>query len=538
MTIPEQIKNKLQLKESCEVEYKSAAGGFPVKEFWITFSAFANTNGGTIVLGVKQKGNQFIPDGLSEELVGKYRKQFWDDAHNKSCVNYPMLVESDVQKFETEGGQRLLIFRVPRASHDMRPIFLHGNPLGNTYKRRDEGDYQCSDDEVRQMFSDANNMRQSADSRILRNYTMDDIDLPTLQQYRRAYDKKHEDHPWTMVDDMKFLENIGAYRKDRVNSVEGFTVAGMLMFGKTQSITDPECCQEFFPDYRERLSDDPQIRWTNRVYPDGTWEANLYQFFTRVLPMLQHALPVPFSLDEQQRRNETTTAHTSLREALANSLIHAAYTVRGNVVVDRYFDRIVISNPGTMLVSLEEFYEGGHSICRNPLLQKMFVFLGIGEKGGTGADVIAKGWADNGWAIPTLCEKTAPDRVETVLYVSGNTTETTAVTTETTTETLGDKTRFIRKIGDKLATNKEIGDKLAIKPFIGDKIAINEDVVDKLADIMVFLKQHPRSKSADVAELMGMGTSNVRNYLNCLVLLELVSTDGANKNRVYSITEI
>ena len=538
MTIPEQIKNKLQLKESCEVEYKSAVGGFPVKEFWITFSAFANTNGGTIVLGVKQKGKQFIPDGLSEELVGKYRKQFWDDAHNKSCVNYPMLVESDVQEFETEGGQRLLIFRVPRASHDMRPIFLHGNPLGNTYKRRDEGDYQCSDDEVRQMFSDANNMRQSADSRILRNYTMDDIDLPTLQQYRRAYDKKHEYHPWTMVDDMKFLENIGAYRKDRVNSVEGFTVAGMLMFGKTQSITDPECCQEFFPDYRERLSDDPQIRWTNRVYPDGTWEANLYQFFTRVLPMLQHALPVPFSLDEQQRRNETTTAHTSLREALANSLIHAAYTVRGNVVIDRYFDRIVISNPGTMLVSLEEFYEGGHSICRNPLIQKMFVFIGIGEKGGTGADVIAKGWADNGWAIPTLCEKTAPDRVETVLYVSVNTTEATAVTTETTTETLGDKTRFIRKIGDKLATNKEICDKLAIKPFIGDKMAINEEVVDKLADIMVFLKQHPRSKSADVAELMGMGTSNVRNYLNCLVLLELVSTDGANKNRVYSITQM
>ncbi|MBQ0030009.1 MAG: putative DNA binding domain-containing protein [Bacteroidales bacterium] len=529
MTIPEQIKNKLQLKESCEVEYKSAAGGFPVKEFWITFSAFANTNGGTIVLGVKQKGKQFIPDGLSEELVGKYRKQFWDDAHNKSCVNYPMLVESDVQEFETEGGQRLLIFRVPRASHDMRPIFLHGNPLGNTYKRRDEGDYQCSDDEVRQMFSDANNMRQSADSRILRNYTMDDIDLPTLQQYRRAYDKKHEDHPWTMVDDMKFLENIGAYRKDRVNSIEGFTVAGMLMFGKTQSITDPECCQEFFPDYRERLSDDPQIRWTNRVYPDGTWEANLYQFFTRVLPMLQHALPVPFSLDEQQRRNETTTAHTSLREALANSLIHAAYTVRGNVVIDRYFDRIVISNPGTMLVSLEEFYEGGHSICRNPLLQKMFVFLGIGEKGGTGADVIAKGWADNGWAIPTLCEKTAPDRVETVLYVSEK-----ALINNIATEIV-DKHDFVNKITEKLLTNTDIGDKLAIRLYIGDNLEVNETAVDKMAEIMLYLSNNPRAKSTTLAEHMGMSASTSRNYLNCLLVLDFIVTEGANKNRVYSL---
>lgn len=55
-----------------------------------------------------------------------------------------------------------------------------------------------------------------------------------------------------------------------------------------------------------------------------------------------------------------------------------------------------LSNPGTMLISMEEYYEGGHSVCRNPVIQKMFVFLGIGEKGGTGADVIAKGWKDNG----------------------------------------------------------------------------------------------------------------------------------------------
>ena len=131
------------------------------------------------------------------------------------------------------------------------------------------------------------------------------------------------------------------------------------------------------------------------------------------------------------------------REAFANSLIHAAYTVRGNIVIDRYFDRIVLSNPGTMLVSMEEYYEGGHSVCRNPIIQKMFVFLGIGEKGGTGADVIAKGWRDNGWSIPTVEEKNNPDRIETYLSLVNHTniaTETSAKTTETTTETLSDTT--------------------------------------------------------------------------------------------------
>ena len=451
MNIAEQISLKLQLKENSEVEYKSAAGGFPKTEFWRSFSALANTNGGTIVLGVKEKNHKFTPDGLSEELVAKYRKQFWDDAHNKSCVNIPLLVESDIEEIKTDGGQYLLAFRIPRAQYDLRPIHLTLTPFGHTYKRRDEGDYLCSDDEIKQMYSDANNMKASADSRILRGYSIDDIDIPTLHQYRRAYDIKHENHPWTEIDDKLFLENIGAYRKDRATSREGFTVAGMLMFGKTNSITDPECCQEFFPDYREHLSDDPQIRWTNRIYPDGTWEANLYQFFTRVLPLLQHALPVPFSLDSNQIRNNTTAAHVALREAFANSLIHAAYTVRGNIVIDRYFDRIVLSNPGTMLVSMEEYYEGGHSVCRNPIIQKMFVFLGIGEKGGTGADVIAKGWKDNGWSIPTVEEKNNPDRIETCLSlvnrtnkttetaiatteIPAATTETSSYTTETTTE--------------------------------------------------------------------------------------------------------
>ena len=147
-----------------------------------------------------------------------------------------------------------------------------------------------------------------------------------------------------------------------------------------------------------------------------------------------------------------TTAHVALREAFANSLIHAAYTVRGNIVIDRYFDRIVLSNPGTMLISMEEYYEGGHSVCRNPVIQKMFVFLGIGEKGGTGAAIIAKGWKDNGWSIPTVEEKSNPDRIETCLKLEGSingTTETPANTTETssvTTETPADTTETILKI--------------------------------------------------------------------------------------------
>lgn len=73
------------------------------------------------MLGVKEKNHKFTPDGLSEELVAKYRKQLWDDAHNKSCVNIPLLVESDIEVIKTDGGQYLLAFRIPRAQY--------GNPV-------------------------------------------------------------------------------------------------------------------------------------------------------------------------------------------------------------------------------------------------------------------------------------------------------------------------------------------------------------------------------------------------------------------------
>ena len=89
----------------------------------------------------------------------------------------------------------------------------------------------------------------------------------------------------------------------------------------------------------------------------------------------------------------------------------------GNVTIDRWKNRIVLSNPGTMLVSVEQFFQGQQSVCRNPLVQNMFVQLGIGEKAGSGADIIVKGWKDNKWALPQIEEKERPDRVVMTLML-------------------------------------------------------------------------------------------------------------------------
>jgi ATP-dependent DNA helicase RecG len=204
------------------------------------------------------------------------------------------------------------------------------------------------------------------------------------------------------------LERLGGWRRDRVEAREGLTLAGILMFGKDLPIRDPEAVPSFFVDYRERL--DPATRWSDRIYPDGTWEPNLLQFYTRVWPKLAAGIPSPFRLEGEQRRDVTPT-HEALREAFVNALIHADYSGDGGIVIERCPDRYELSNPGTLLVSLEQYQRGGVSECRNPALQRMFLLIGGGERAGSGADKIRAGWRAQHWRTPRLEVTDQPDRV-------------------------------------------------------------------------------------------------------------------------------
>ena len=69
---------------------------------WETYSSFANTNGGIIVLGIKEKDNKFYPDELTSEQVAKYKKLYWDDVHNRNKVSACLTMDADVFDIEYE----------------------------------------------------------------------------------------------------------------------------------------------------------------------------------------------------------------------------------------------------------------------------------------------------------------------------------------------------------------------------------------------------------------------------------------------------
>ena len=400
------IKQLIGLPENAVIEYKSAKGGLPAS-LWETYSSFANSNGGIIVLGIKEKNGHLTSDNLTEDQLLAYKKNFWDIVHNRAKVSATLIAENDVT-IENWQGSPILIINVPRAQFTDRPVFLNHNPFGNTYIRNNEGDYLCSDEEVRIMFADAQALQHSHDADILPNFTMDDIDISSVRAYRQRFSLRKPTHPWNEIDDMAFLTKINAYSSDRKTKEEGLTRAGILMFGKYASITDRYCAPWYFPDYQEWLGDDSAQRWTNRIYPDSTWEPNLYQFFHRVYTQAAQSVPTKFALKGIERIDDTS-AHVALREALVNTLVHCNYAIQGNILIKRISNGFIMRNPGRMLVSVEDFYAGSHSTCRNPLIQNMFALLGYGEHAGSGADIIVKGWMSYGWDQPTIQESVHPE---------------------------------------------------------------------------------------------------------------------------------
>jgi len=394
----------LQDTESGELEFKSAAGGFP-KSFWETYSSFANTNGGTIVFGVKERNGEFFFDGLSQEQVEKYKRDFINNMHSKQNVSIPLLKEDDIQTLEYNGNT-FLFFNIPRVDRSLRPVYCGVDPYTGTYRRDIDGDYHCSREEINSMFADAN-LANPIDGRILINYGKEDLDETSIKQYRRKFEQSKPDHVWNTLSDEEFLTKINVYKKDRKIGKYGITYAGLLMFGTYSAIMDEN--PNFFVDYQE--IQDVEGRWINRIYPDGNWESNLFQFYSRVLPILQNFLPKPFKLKDSQRIEETS-AHVAVREALTNALVHADYTENANLNVYKYPNKMVFSNPGTMLISIRQFYKGGESVCRNKYLQTMFALLGTAEKAGSGADKILRGWNEHRWKRPLITERIRPNKVE------------------------------------------------------------------------------------------------------------------------------
>ncbi len=378
-----------RLAETSELECKLAQGqdgkGEVPKDFWPTYSAMANAHGGVVLLGVREKHGSFSVAGL--ENPSKVRSDLFNTLNNRAKVNVNLLTDADVTERVVD-GKTVLVVHIPAASRKQRPLFLNGQPLGNTFRRLNDGDRHCDDETVKRML--AEQLEDSRDTRILERFGLPDLDLDSLHAYRNAFAAHRPDHPWVGVDDLVFLRRIGGWREDRITGVQGLSLAGLLMFGQWPSIA--EAAPLYFLDYQELPADSrSQTRWLDRVVPDGSWSGNLYDFYRKVIRKLTADLKIPFVLKGDARIDDTPV-HQALREALVNTLIHADYNDRASILVVKQPSGFLFRNPGTMRVPAETALHGGASDCRNRTLHQMFLLINLGERAGSGLPKIRAGW--------------------------------------------------------------------------------------------------------------------------------------------------
>ena len=396
------IANIATLKEGNQLEAKSAQGGLP-QSIWETYSAFANTFGGTILLGVSElRSQEFKVTGVSnpERIV----KVLWDTLNNPSKVSANILSSGDIAIKQAK-GLNYIVIEVPRADFHLKPIYIGGNPMTGTYRRNGEGDYHCSKREIRAMFRDSND--EDGDRTTLSTIDYAALCTETVGHYRNTLNSVRPDHPWIKLSDEEFLLRLGAVARSAADGLLHPTRAGLLMFGYEYQITAEY--PNYFLDYRESFSDE---RWDDRIVTcSGDWSGNVFDFWLRVSPKLTANLKRPFALDGMYRV-DNTPLHGALREALANMLFHADYYGETNSTVVKSESRVTFSNPGTMLVPLDVAEMGGISSTRNSTLMKMFNLVAVGEKAGSGFDGMRQGCAWAGISAPVVHERMNPDRVE------------------------------------------------------------------------------------------------------------------------------
>ena len=406
------IKNLLLKGERVTFEAKRTESDVP-KSVWETYSAFANTIGGTIVLGVVEHQKEKNPAKRFEitgvDNANKIIKDFWNTI-NSNKVSHNILCDDDVTVVEIDGKQVVCI-QVPQANWHTKPIYLNDNVYRGSFRRNHEGDYHCTEEQVRAFIRDASD--EGNDGVLMEHYGMDDVDPNTLRQYRSEFRDVNKDHMWNGYDDKTFLRSFGAYVVDRETGKEGLSLAGLLMFGTGLAIR--ERLSNFRMDYADMSHLVGDERYHDRLTYDGRWENNFYQFFHLVIPKLTLDLPRPFRMPGI-RREDDTLQQKAVREAFANAIIHSDVLLSGGVLrIDKYDDRLCLRNPGTLKLPVYQIYEGGMSKARNPRIQNMLRMIGYGENLGSGFPMILNAWKESGWCEPELNNKTDIDEVELVL---------------------------------------------------------------------------------------------------------------------------
>lgn len=479
------LSNLEKYKENNRIEAKKATGGLP-RSLWETYSAFANTLGGIILLGVEEHEDKSLhPVDLQDTdwLI----TDFWETINNPKKVSLNILTDKDV-KVRNINGKRIIVINVPRAQRNEKPIYIEDNAFTGTYRRNGEGDYRCSVTEVAAMQRDAAFRR--GDILVLEDMDTDVFDYNSIASYRMRMSYSRPGHIWGNLEDIDFLHKLGAVGKGEDGKLHP-TAAGLLMFGYEYEIVRE--FPSYFLDYQEKNDNDNH--WTDRIVSSsGDWSGNIYDFYFRVYKRISKDINVTKN-GVNNSLSDDTPVHKALREALTNCLINADYYGRQGLVIVKRKSMITFSNPGGFRIDIEAAKSGGISDPRNTTLIRMFNLIDIGKRAGSGIPSIFHIWNHQGWKEPVITEEFEPERITLSLSMEKSNTD-----------------NFDAVKSD----NKRVKD-------------IRKDA------IIDFLTDNVTGRVSDIADLLGIDAVQSSALLSELVSDEIIVEAYDKNGRIYSL---
>ena len=162
---------KLESLEWEDFEVKAAKGELP-KSIWETVSAFSNTNGGWIVLGVTEKDKGYEICGI--ENPEKIEQDFLNTLRGTK-FNVFIATKQEVFRFD---NKTVIAFYVP--VHKNKPVYY--NNQSNTYIRRGSADQRATQEEIDSMLRDRSFGTKTSET--APDTSRDSINSTSLNRYR------------------------------------------------------------------------------------------------------------------------------------------------------------------------------------------------------------------------------------------------------------------------------------------------------------------------------------------------------------------
>lgn len=287
--------------ESKTLEFKKAQRKLP-QSLYETICAFLNRDGGAVVLGVTDDGRI---NGVDRDAVNKMKGDFANTINNPQALNPPCYLT--LEAVEIDGAVLLHVYIPPGSQvHRFK---------GRIFDRNEDGDFDITDNQSAVGDLYRRKLSGYSENLIFPHATMADLRPDLIERVRRMAASLQGAHPWATMSDMELLSSAQLWKRDFQKGLEGITLAGILLFGKDETILS------VLPHHRtdavlrrvklDRYDDRDDIR------------TNLIESFDRLVAFGEKHLPDPFFLEGGERKS---LRGIILREIIANLLIHREYT--------------------------------------------------------------------------------------------------------------------------------------------------------------------------------------------------------------------